>query len=587
MRDRPLVLVLDEPTAALDAETEHALFERYAAAVRGAATRAGRITILVSHRFSTVRMADLIVVLDGARVVGERNARGADGATRAVRRALRDSGGGLPIDAVPRSDPHRDRQVDRSRHNGILPFGILASPFCLVMAFARFHPVVRQWFTTELGEPTPAQRRGWEAIAAGRHTLIAAPTGSGKTLAAFLTAIDDAARGRARGAAARRGPRPLRLAAQGAERRHPQEPRRAARAASSGWPRRPGCAAPRITAAVRTGDTTPAERAAMLRTPPHILVTTPESLYLLLTSERSRQMLRTVRTVIVDEIHAVIGTRRGAHLALIARAAAPRWPSSRCSASGCRRRRSRSRRWRASSPPATRPAARSSTKATGARWISASRCRGSPLDAVMSHEVWEEYYDRLAALIATHRTTLVFVNTRRLAERLARHLSERLGDDAVTAHHGSLSKEKRLDAETRLKAGQLQGARRHRVARARHRHRPRRSRLPDRIAAPHRHAAAARRPLRPHDRRARRRGGCSRCRATIWSSARRCCAPSAAASSTPSSPHDAPLDVLAQQIVAESRLPRLRARTSCSRWCARAWPYRDAGARRLRRRAAA
>ena len=183
------------------------------------------------------------------------------------------------------------------------------------MSFAAFHPVVRQWFTAEVGEPTAAQLRGWDAIAAGRHTLIAAPTGSGKTLAAFLTAINALLEESLDGAAAGRGARPLRLAAQGAQHRHPQEPGGAARRhpAAGGAA---GLPAPRITAAVRTGDTTPGERAAMLRTPPHILVTTPESLYLLLTADRSRQMLRTVRTVIVDEIHAVIGTRRGAHLAL-------------------------------------------------------------------------------------------------------------------------------------------------------------------------------------------------------------------------------------------------------------------------------
>ena len=193
----------------------------------------------------------------------------------------------------------------------------------------------------------------------------------------------------------------------------------------------------------------------MLRTSPHILVTTPESLYLLLTSDRSRQMLRPVRTVIVDEIHAVIGTRRGAHLALTLERLAK---------------------------VADRPLQRIGLSATQtpieevARYLTAGNLAGcaivdvghqrrmdvgveiprSALEAVMSHEVWEEYYDRLTALITSHKTTLVFVNTRRMAERLARHLSDRLGEDAVTAHHGSLSKEKRLDAETRLKSGRLQ-----------------------------------------------------------------------------------------------------------------------------------
>ena len=184
-------------------------------------------------------------------------------------------------------------------------------------------------------------------------------------------------------------------------------------------------------------------------------MTTPESLYLLLTSERSRHMLRTVRTVIVDEIHAVIGTRRGAHLALSLERlqhvadrpllrlglSATQKPIARRRALALRERR--------------RPLRDRRRGPSRGSWISASRCRAPTLDAVMSHEVWEEYYDRLADLVQAHRTTLIFVNTRRLAERLARHLSDRLGEEAVTAHHGSLSKEKRLDAETRLKSGRL------------------------------------------------------------------------------------------------------------------------------------
>ena len=201
----------------------------------------------------------------------------------------------------------------------------------------------------------------------------------------------------------------------------------------------------------------------MLRTPPHILVTTPESLYLLLTAERSRQMLRTVRTVIVDEIHAVIGTRRGAHLALSLErleavcADAGRSTAHGCSASASPRRRSRSTRSRASWSATTPSRDDCVIVDEGHRRAIdlALEIPASPLDAVMAHEVWEEYYDRLAALIAEHKTTLVFVNTRRLAERVARHLSERLGEDAVTAHHGSLSKERRLDAEHRLKTGAL------------------------------------------------------------------------------------------------------------------------------------
>jgi ATP-dependent Lhr-like helicase len=321
------------------------------------------------------------------------------------------------------------------------------------MAFAGFHPVVRQWFTTEVGQPTPAQLRGWESIAVGRHTLIAAPTGSGKTLAAFLTAINGLLE------EGRNAPLPdevrvvyvsplkalstdihknLAAPCAGIHRL----------AGEAGWP------APNITAAVRTGDTTQGQRAAMLRTPPHILVTTPESLYLLLTSERSRQMLRTVRTVIVDEIHAVIGARRGAHLALTLErlAAVAAQPLQRIGLS-------------ATQTPIEEVASfLTAGDAASCTIVDVGHRREmdlgvelprSTLDAVMSHEVWDEIYDRLTVLVTAHKTTLIFVNTRRLAERLARHLSDRLGEGAVTAHHGSLSKEKRLDAETRLKSGQL------------------------------------------------------------------------------------------------------------------------------------
>src|SRR5881296_10575 len=183
------------------------------------------------------------------------------------------------------------------------------------MPLTQFHPVVRRWFSETLGEPTPAQAQGWAAIRERRHTLIAAPTGSGKTLAAFLTALNDLF---VEGLAAPL-PDEVRivyvspLKALSADiHKNLAEPRKGIRRIAEQM----GLEAPRITAAVRTGDTTQSERAAMLRTPPHILVTTPESLYLLLTAERSRNMLRTARVVIVDEIHAVIGTRRGAHLAL-------------------------------------------------------------------------------------------------------------------------------------------------------------------------------------------------------------------------------------------------------------------------------
>ncbi|MGH9310984.1 MAG: DEAD/DEAH box helicase, partial [Vicinamibacterales bacterium] len=326
------------------------------------------------------------------------------------------------------------------------------------MPLSPFHPIVQRWFSAEIGTPTAAQARGWASIASGRHTLIAAPTGSGKTLAAFLTALDELLR------EGLDGPLPDEvrvvyvspLKALSADiHKNLAEPQRGIGelAASAGV--RP----PQITAAVRTGDTTQAERAAMLRTPPHILVTTPESLYLLLTAERSRRMLRTVRTVIVDEIHAVIGTRRGAHLALSLerlRRVAER-PLLRLGLSATQKPIDDVARFLVGTKGAERPDACTIVDEGHRREMDLGvEIPGSPLDTVMSREVWEEYYDRLAALIRAHRTTLVFVNTRRMAERTARHLSDRLGEQAVTAHHGSLSKEKRLDGETRLKSGQLE-----------------------------------------------------------------------------------------------------------------------------------
>ena len=350
------------------------------------------------------------------------------------------------------------------------------------MSFSSFHPFVAQWFTDALGEPTDAQRRGWEAIRERRHTLIAAPTGSGKTLAAFLTALDDLFQ------EGLRAPLPDEvrvvyvspLKALSADiHKNLAEPRRGIRALAEAA----GVDAPRITAAVRTGDTTGRERAEMLRTPPHILVTTPESLYLLLTAERSRQMLRTATTIIVDEIHAVIGTRRGAHLSLSLERlqAIAQSPLVRIGLSATQKPIEEVARFLVGNGGPARAAPRAlalgdateddDTRRTA---LSGPPCDvtiideghrramdlgveipDSPLEAVMSHEVWTEYYDRLTQLIKEHKTTLVFVNTRKMAERTARHLTERLGDDAVTAHHGSLSKDKRLDAEHRLKNGRL------------------------------------------------------------------------------------------------------------------------------------
>jgi ATP-dependent helicase Lhr and Lhr-like helicase len=322
-----------------------------------------------------------------------------------------------------------------------------------------FHPLVYRWFRETLGEPTPAQAQGWAAIRERRHTLIAAPTGSGKTLAAFLTALDDLVK------EAEVAPLPNEvrviyvspLKALSADiHKNLAEPRRGIRRLAE----ESGRSVPRITAAVRTGDTPQTERAAMLRTPPHILVTTPESLYLLLTADRSREMLRTARTVIVDEIHAVIGTRRGAHLALTLERLQEvvNGPLLRLGLSATQKPIEEVARFLVGTHAVGEggDAACAIVNEGHRRAMAlALEVPRSPLEAVMSHEVWSEYYDRLTELIAEHRTTLVFVNTRRMAERLARQLSDRVGEDAVTAHHGSLSKEKRLDAEARLKAGAL------------------------------------------------------------------------------------------------------------------------------------
>ncbi|MGQ0525296.1 MAG: DEAD/DEAH box helicase [Betaproteobacteria bacterium] len=328
-----------------------------------------------------------------------------------------------------------------------------------------FHPVLQRWWSAHFARagdegaqvlpPTAAQLDGWRAIRSGAHTLIAAPTGSGKTLAAFLTAIDRLLReGLQRGEL----PDEVRviyvspLKALSADiHENLAEPQREIRrlAEEAGLPPL------RITAAVRSGDTPQGERAAMLRTPPHILVTTPESLYLLLTAERSRAMLKTARAVIVDEIHAVVQSRRGAHLALTLE----------------RLDHVAGRRLQRIGLSATqRPIEDVARFLVGAD--SAHECvivdhghrrhldlaievPGSPLEAVMAAEVWQEVYQRLIELIQSHRTTLIMVNTRRLAERMAFNLSEQIGAENVAAHHGSLSKEARLDAEQRLRDGRL------------------------------------------------------------------------------------------------------------------------------------
>ena len=260
-----------------------------------------------------------------------------------------------------------------------------------------------------------------------------------------------------------------------------------------------------IRTLVRTGDSPQHERASMRKRPPHIVVTTPESLYVLLGSESGRSMLSTTRTVIVDEIHALASNKRGSHLALslerLAALDAKRRPV-RIGLSATQKPIEDVARFLAGvdADGAARDCAIVDTGHVRKRDL-AIAVPSSPLEAVMSNDVWKEVYAQLAQLAQEHRTTLIFVNTRRMAERAARHLSELLGADQVMSHHGSMSKELRLQRRAAAEERRAQGAGRDRLARARHRHRRRRSRLPARLAALDRGVPAARRARQPPGRR--------------------------------------------------------------------------------------
>ena len=320
-----------------------------------------------------------------------------------------------------------------------------------------FHPVVTAWFGRRFVEPTPVQSEGWPVIAGGQDVLLTAPTGSGKTLAAFLHCLDALVRKAADGSLEDRTEvvyvSPLRALSNDI-RRNLEEPLGELRslAADMGVPLHD------IRTAVRTGDTSAAERRQGAKRPPHVLVTTPESLYILLTSESGRRGLSAVRTVIVDEIHAVAGDKRGAHLALslerldalVTEAGGPLPQRIGLSAT-------------------VRPIEVAARLLVGAvRPLPAVVDVGQRRDldlsievlrdelgAVCTHEQWAEIYDRVAELARAHRSTLVFVNTRRLVERVTLHLAERLGQEAVAAHHSSLSRQRRFVAEQRLKSGEL------------------------------------------------------------------------------------------------------------------------------------
>lgn len=365
-----------------------------------------------------------------------------------------------------------------------------------------FHPAVATWFKERFGSPTPAQREGWAAIREGRHVLVAAPTGSGKTLAAFLAALDDLVRlGVEHGlpdACHVLYVSPLKALSVDIE-HNLQAPL----AGIADVLARRGEPPLLIRTAVRTGDTPARERAAAIRKPPHVMVTTPESLYLLLGSDGGRRLLRTIRTVIVDEIHALAADRRGAHLAIslarlehlcgrrlvrigLSATQKPIEEVARFLASGPRVREGvvvgEDENTRVVEAPAV-PAPRGRDErdeppalalhdtplatfdpATSVRIVDTGHRRAldlaielpsAPLEAVASHDLWAEVHDRVADLAEQHRTTIVFVNTRALAERTAARLGERLGVERVAAHHGSLAFDRRAQTEARLRSGDL------------------------------------------------------------------------------------------------------------------------------------
>ncbi len=323
------------------------------------------------------------------------------------------------------------------------------------MILKQFHPAISSWFKNHFAEPTTCQQAAWPAILDGRDTLIAAPTGSGKTLAAFLAAIDQMVR---RGIEQGLEDQthilyisPLKALSNDIQ-RNLEQPLEGISTELLGH----GHPDIIIQAKVRTGDTPTSERTAMAKRPPHILVTTPESLYLLLTSDSGRRMLKTVKTVIVDEIHALVHSKRGSHLTLSLERLAhlcEKKPT-RIGLSATQRPIELVARFLIGN------AAKLSdcviTDSGHRRAIDlAIETPSSPLESLLSGQAAGEIYDKISQLINTHRTTLVFVNTRRMAERVAHALSERVDSDAITSHHGSLAKEQRLSAETKLKTGQL------------------------------------------------------------------------------------------------------------------------------------
>jgi len=320
------------------------------------------------------------------------------------------------------------------------------------------HPLVQEWFTGRFSSPTEPQEQGWPPILAGKSTLICAPTGSGKTLAAFLACIDRLIRKALSGRLEDRTEvlyvSPLKALSNDI-RKNLELPLSDITALAA----RRGLPMPPIRAAVRTGDTLMPERRAMLEHPPHILVTTPESLYILLTAEKSRAILRNVETVIVDEIHAVADDKRGSHLALslerldtLTAQSHPGRSPVRIGLSATQKPIELVAKFLVGNGRAEPVIVNVERRRALDLAVEAPR---SELGPIATNEMWEEVYDRLAELTRQHRSTLVFVNTRRLSERISHHLTSRLGADAVAAHHGSLARKVRLAAENKLKAGEV------------------------------------------------------------------------------------------------------------------------------------
>ncbi len=318
-----------------------------------------------------------------------------------------------------------------------------------------FHPIVAQWFSRHFNGATPPQLGAWDEIHSGADVLISAPTGSGKTLAAFLICLDRLVRAALEGSLEDRTEAvyvsPLKALSNDIQKNLERPLDEITTLA-----REQGFDMPPIRVAVRTGDTPTRERQSMLKRPPHILVTTPESLYILLTAKGSRAFLARAQTLILDEIHAVVGNKRGAHLAL----SATRLEHLAVTSGG----RKLQRIGLSATVRPVEEVAQFLAPGGAVRIVDSGHRRKldirvevpkDELAAVATHEMWGETYDRVAEWILAERTTLVFVNTRRLAERVAHHLRERLGEGAVVAHHGSLSRDLRLNAEERLKRGDL------------------------------------------------------------------------------------------------------------------------------------